>query len=615
MGFRFNEGTPKEIVMTRVVQGYSVYDETLGTSYRTWYYAENRAPYDLMPIIRLHLSDSTSYEYFFRNNTPYRYGFKIVVTTTTITVEWGYMYVNTWTKYNQIAQLDRNNLPNSLIVYFLWDNPGSEYLSIGIMCGTRKFWACQVKQISTQYPAGYICGTRSEEEYEATAFNTYSYVPPLNANRNELYRIPDFVANGPMQQVVIINVAPYGQDDLRATGNQGQPDVLIGIDGEEPEPYDPPAPPTPPGPSDDPNDEGDPAGPDGGDGDHDPTYDPVPVPDKPSDGVADAGFITLYRMTFREFDEFASKCFADTVWEAIKQKFNNPTDFLVGALLLPFIPDVGLSFYPKFGIKTLDTAYDRIDNQFYDLNCGDVTISKYWGSCFDYEPFTKIQIWLPYIGYKDLPVDEFMDMTINVKYRIDCLTGDCIAFVSTGVVGELGPQIQRVIGQYYGNCGVRVPFGSNSYDSAIAAGITLIGAAAASGLGAAFGAAASGLESGGGVLMSAGAAAGATVTGPVGRAASIGAVQGMKPNVQHGGAAGASAGYMGVQTPYLIRRIPRQNLPDGFMNLKGYPSNIGGKLADFSGLAIVDEIQLNDIPAMEGERQEIIEWLRGGVLI
>jgi len=95
----------------------------------------------------------------------------------------------------------------------------------------------------------------------------------------------------------------------------------------------------------------------------------------------------------------------------------------------------------------------------------------------------------------------------------------------------------------------------------------------------------------------------------------VGVVQGLKPNVHKGGAAGAATGYMSIQVPYLIRRIPRQNLPDGYMQLKGYPSNIGGKLADFSGLAVVDDIQLNDIPALETEREEIINWLRGGVII
>ena len=361
---------------------------------------------------------------------------------------------------------------------------------------------------------------------------------------------------------------------------------------------------------DDPNDEDDPAGEDGGDGDHTPIYDPVPIPDRPSMGAANAGFLTMYKLGLSAINIFASDMFASSVWEAIRLFFSNPIDFLVGCMLLPFEPETGSSYYPKFGVTKFAHAYPAVSNQYKDVDCGSISISKYWGSAFDYEPYTKILIWLPYIGYRDLPVDEIMDTELHVKYRVDCLTGDCVAFVSTGVVSQIGPQIPRVIAQFYGNCGVRVPFGSVSFDSAVAASINLVGAAATMGLSSGAGSVMQGSE--GGVATDEGFSSPSSA-GLVN--AAIGVVSGLKPNVQKGGAAGASTGYMSIQTPYLIRRIPRQNLPSNFMALKGYPSNIGGKLADFTGLAIVDDIQLNEIPAMEDERREIMKWLTGGVII
>lgn len=366
----------------------------------------------------------------------------------------------------------------------------------------------------------------------------------------------------------------------------------------------------PPVPDEDPNDEGEPSDEDGGDGDHDPIYDPVPIPDRPSMGAANAGFITMYKLGLSAINTFASDMFASSVWEAIRLFFSNPIDFLVGCMLLPFEPETGSSYYPKFGVVNFEHAYPAISNQYKDIDCGSITINKYWGSAFDYEPYTKIQIWLPYIGYRDLPVDEIMDMTINVKYRVDCLTGDCVAFVSTGVVGESGPQIPRVIAQFYGNCGVRVPFGSVSFDAAVAASINLVGAAASMGLNSGAGSIMQGSEGGTAVDEGFSSPSSAGLVN-----AAIGVVSSMKPNVQKGGAAGASTGYMSIQKPYLIRRIPRQNLPSNYMSLKGYPSNIGGKLSDFTGLAVVDDIQLNNIPAMEEERKEIMKWLTGGVLI
>ena len=369
---------------------------------------------------------------------------------------------------------------------------------------------------------------------------------------------------------------------------------------------DPAIPPDP----DDPNDEDDPSGPDGGDGDHTIIYDPVPIPDKPTMGSANAGFVTMYKLGLAAINMFASDMFADSVWDAVKLFFGNPMDFLVGCMLLPFEPHTGSSYRPKFGLVTFEHAYPAVDEQYKDIDCGTIQVNKYWGSCFDYEPYTKIQIWLPYIGYRDLPVDEIMGMSLNVKYRVDCLTGDCIAFISTGTNGATGPEIPRVIAQYYGNCGVRIPFGSVSFDSAVAASINLIGAAASVGLSSGNGGMVSGNEGGKAVDEGFSSPSSAGLVN-----ATIGVVSGLKPNVQKGGAAGASSGYMSVQKPYLIRRIPRQNLPHDFRSLKGYPANISGKLSNFSGLAVVDDIQLNDIPAMETERREIMQWLTGGVLI
>lgn len=373
----------------------------------------------------------------------------------------------------------------------------------------------------------------------------------------------------------------------------------------------------PPEPGDDdPNDEDDPADEGGGDGDHTPDYDPIPIPTVPTQGATTAGFVTLYKLHQADMTQFADDMFANNLWEAIKQFFGTPMDFMIGVNLLPFEPTAGLSYKPAFGPTAVFAhAYPTVASQYVDVDCGSVNISKYWGSCFDYEPYTKIQIWLPYIGYRDLPVDEVMDMTVSVKYRCDCLTGDCVAFIYTGVVGQTGPQVERVVGQFYGNCAVRIPFGSSSYDQAISNSIALMGAAATGGL--------SGAVNG---VMSSGGAVGGVIAGlegfgggmnaiPSTNNAAIGVVNGTKPSVHKGGAAGATTGYMSIQVPYLIRRIPRQNLPSNYMHLKGYPSNIGGKLSEFTGLAVVDDIQLNDIPAMEDERKEILQWLRGGVLI
>lgn len=602
MGLVFNSGVQdKEFVIT-FGQMVDVYDASSRSEAHCQIFNETPVPYDTMWALTDYLSsgvNSKTYDIAKRSSGSLKLQLKFVKDSGIIYCQVG--FGGAFATYNTFSAESPPSALMCTLIACTMKTPGSPTNTnyrVYAAKASCQAWGTYLDTLPPNRGGGTgLFGRNLGLPEQVTAFTPQSY-DPTQISYSSLY-----INNYDAVTGTIPLVESYSFCEV---------EELVSLDNTEPEPYVPPTPPSP----DDPNEQDPdyPSSPSTPDGDYERDYDPVPIPNIPSDGVADAGFVTIYRMTFREFDEFASKCFADDIWSAIKLKFNNPTDFLVGAMLLPFIPEVGLSFYPKFGLKTLDTAYPRISNQFHDVDCGSVNITKYWGNCFDYEPYTKIQIWLPYIGYKDLPVDEFMGQTISVKYRCDCLTGDCIAFVYTGTTGQTGPQVERVIAQFYGNCGVRVPFGSQSFDAAVAAGITLIGAAAASGLVAA-GSAAIGAESGAGVLMAAGQGAGAAVTGTVGRSSSIGVVQGMKPNVQHGGAAGASGGYMGVQIPYLIRRIPRQSLPEGYINLKGYPSNIGGKLSDFTGLAVVDDIQLNDIPAMEDERREIIDWLRGGVLI
>lgn len=345
------------------------------------------------------------------------------------------------------------------------------------------------------------------------------------------------------------------------------------------------------------NDPGGTSGTGGGGGTHDQTDDPIGVPSLPTLGAMNAGFITMYSLNLNEMNTLAGDMFVDSMWEAIKNYFGNPMDFFVGCMQVPFQPPTGSKYKPKYGQLIFGHSYKKIDNQFVEIDCGSLHIDEYWGSCFDFEPFTKIQIWLPFIGYRDLPVDEVMGSTISIKYHCDCLTGDCIAFISRTPVGQVGPQQPTVFCQFNGNCGIRIPYGSVSYDAAVSSAISLVGAAASLG-----------------ISKGAGNSTVGDTKGLVG--ATLNAVSSMKPEVSKGGSAGSTSGYMSILIPYIIKRIPRQSLPSDYIKFHGYPSNITATLGSLGqGYAEVDDIQLNNIPAMEDERAEIIEMLKGGVLL
>lgn len=342
----------------------------------------------------------------------------------------------------------------------------------------------------------------------------------------------------------------------------------------------------------------------GGDGDHNRRFDPIPVPGLPSVTAAGAGFVYMLRLSESDMQLFANDLLNPTMWQAIKAFFNDPMDFIFGIMIVPFQPTTSGLVKPKFGSNVFQNAFPLITSQFVEINCGNLYLTKYFGSCFDYNPYTKITIWLPYIGYRELNADDVMNSIINIKYHCDCVTGDCVAIISSTGGGGSGT-VNRVIAQFSGNCGVRVPFGRVSYDAAVAASIQLLGGAVGAIAGAAAGAAGLANTSDISASQIASSVSAGTVT----------AINGMKVTTERSGTAGASAGYMSLQTPYILRQIPRQSLPDNYASLEGYPSNLGGTLSQFSGFAAVESIRLNGISATDDEKREILSLLIGGVFI
>ena len=340
----------------------------------------------------------------------------------------------------------------------------------------------------------------------------------------------------------------------------------------------------------------------GGGGDQDDSEDNIPIPPLPPFGAADAGFVHMFKLTLSQMVGFATTMFTSNIWQAIKDFFSDPMDFIAGVLIVPFTPTGEDVRYPKFGNNIWPNAYPLVGNQFYEADMGTLHCPKYYNSFLDFDAFTKIKIFLPYIGYKDLLADEVMDADIHVVYHIDVGTGDCVAFVEV-----TKDSYRQVCYQFQGNCAVRVPYGRQSFDAAVSSSLSLMGGVGSLAVGGAM------LASGG----LAGAAVGLGVAQIAGQVGSMtaDAVAGQKRSMERAGALGASAGYMGIQYPYLIREIPNQSRPSNYRKLHGYPANLGGTLGSFTGYTAVETIRLDGIPCTDAEKSEIIELLRGGVIL
>lgn len=365
----------------------------------------------------------------------------------------------------------------------------------------------------------------------------------------------------------------------------------------------------------DPNDEDPPedgpggGGGGGGEGDHVLPDGPILIPDKPYTGVSAPSWLTCYKMSTVDVNEFGEELVSPNLWEAVGQFFTDPLNAIVGISLVPVNAPTSRTKIPKIGTAVWSRAYNVVSDEFVDLDCGAIEIPPYWDSCFDFNPFTTVTIFLPYIGYKELNVDEIMGGRLGVKYRVDVVTGDLIAFVYRFASDEsiYGSVHFQVIAQYNGNCATRIPTGRISHDGAINASLSLM----ATGLGFALANCmqTDGIADAGNIGMS---QAANQVSG-----AAMSAISNAKLAIERSGGLGSTVGYIGSQKPYIIRHIPRQSKPKNYKQICGYPCNKEGPLSNYETgtLAYVEDIQLNNIPALEDERAEIMEFLRGGVIL
>lgn len=324
-------------------------------------------------------------------------------------------------------------------------------------------------------------------------------------------------------------------------------------------------------------------GPGGGTGDGPGDSTPVPHPTAPTISAVDTGLVTLYVPTLSELQSLAqflwSGLFDLDTWRKI---FADPMDAILGLMMLPVAVPAGSSVAIRVGNQTTSVSAARALGQYVTVSCGSIDLGENVGCYLDYDPFTQISMYLPYIGFVPLKADDCIGRTLNLQYIIDCLTGACVATLTAG---------GSVVGSWAGNCATQIPITSSSWNNVISGALSIAATAAA-------------------------LAGGATAVAPLAVANMANtAINSQKPTISRSGALGGSAGFMGVQIPYLIVTRPRPAIPGGQNQEIGYPSYINELLGSLQGYTIVDEIHLSGIPGTQAELEEIQELLAGGVIL
>ena len=323
----------------------------------------------------------------------------------------------------------------------------------------------------------------------------------------------------------------------------------------------------------------------GGDGDFTPHGEDITDPEIPDVDAVSTGFITLFNPSVSELNSLASYMWSGGFdVNTFKKLFANPMDCILGLSILPKIVPNGGSTTVLVGNISTGVSMTKAARQYIKYDCGSITISRFSNSFLDYEPYTKINLYLPFIGMHQISTDDVMNKTLQVKYTVDILSGACVAFVIAG-----GTTLYTFIGQ----CAASVPITSQDWSTMINGVLGAVGSLASM----------------------AGSIATGNIAGAIGGAASMAQnVVNSKPSVEHSGNMGGMGGMLGIKTPYIIIERPAQAIPAKQNELTGYPSFVTKNFSDLQGYNEVYATHLENISATETELREIESLLKSGVI-
>ena len=331
--------------------------------------------------------------------------------------------------------------------------------------------------------------------------------------------------------------------------------------------------------------------------------DDIPYPDDPPVSICDTGLISLYTPSATQLNLLAAYLWSSNfVTSMVKDLYADPMDVIVNVGILPFNVTPAGTKSIKVGDRDTGISANYPDSNYYNFDMGTSVLEEIVGAYTDYSPYTKGQIFIPFVGYVPIDIDAFMGHTIGLKYKVDLCTGSAIAFLMRD---------SRVYQQFACNVLTNIPLSAANYSqmwgTLLSATAVLAGAGATAGAG----------------LASSGAAAAGESAMNMGSVAKTGAsaasdiMTGMatKPEMQKSNNLAATAGLLGNKCAYLILERPNLARPGHQNEFIGYPSFITTQLGGLSGYTRVSSIKLGISGATAKELQEIDNYLKSGVII
>lgn len=259
--------------------------------------------------------------------------------------------------------------------------------------------------------------------------------------------------------------------------------------------------------------------------------------------------VKAYQVDLANLNQLTSFLWSDGFIDTVKKLQNNPMENIQKLFYLPYDVEVSTNESIKIGNTDSNIQGNRIVKQFQEIDFGNIDITEYYGNTLDYN--TELSIYLPFIGEKILNIYDIMGGSLNLKYRVDILTGNCIAILSI-VRKQNDVTLNSVLYTYIGDMSNSVPLTStqNNFFKQILGNLTNPAA----------------LITSSGVQFAMSGVSGVNAT-----------------TYTHSGNIGGNNGFMSVLTPYLVIRRPVNVNPADYEKTFGYPACTSITLANQNG--------------------------------
>lgn len=309
----------------------------------------------------------------------------------------------------------------------------------------------------------------------------------------------------------------------------------------------------------------------------------IDFPSLPSDNPATkSGLYRIVKIDTENLNKLSSFLWSTDPLDTLIKVFSKPWDCIISLMTLPYAvtADNSASELKILDYSTGANVYKNVSTQ-ESILFGTCDITESFGNFLDYTN-TTVSIYLPFIGWNPLDVQDVMDATLTLVYNIDNQTGQCIVLLKCT---KNNMNVDSVTYEWSGNIATQLPLTGNDASQYLLGLMQSVTSFATTNFGSG---------------ISINNVASATFN---------------KNKIITSGRLDSNTGNLSIMYPYIKVERPIWSRPNNYLDMIGQPYDAENTLGNLSGYVQVAEVksELNGVP--EESRDRIIELLKDGVYI